>query len=282
MIRDCQVDARSLAEFSQFSQRVYPIRLIGVIVEIAANVASVRHIQRLLPKSAVVNGLILHKANLDLNILPSNWAKITLAMYVERRFTALMLEAEVKFLEIDKKDIIQRLEDMGAEELFRGEMMTVYYDTKNGTYDKQNQRIRLRDKEGAFDWAVKEKLICEDIRLYREDPVVVHSMTRMDENLRAMKLEKIRTIYKDRLSFVLPSRIQVDIDSIKNIPTWLEIEQMHEETEDLEEVMNIAKKAIKRTAKLLGLSMKDAKPWSTMGVLREYDAQHLVRNGKKH
>ena len=173
------------------------------------------------------------------------------------RFNALMLEKEVKFLEVDVPAITHCLHRAGAERVFEGVMDAVYFDHQSASLAKKGRSVRLRAKgEDLIELTVKEKRKKNGVKVCEEAEVIVSCRDQMEQILRLLGLVPFRRIRKKRISYMLDGA-HVELDTLPDIPTFIEIEAARISV-------------IRQTASLLGLHMTDAKPWSTADVLRYY------------
>lgn len=180
-------------------------------------------------------------------------------------------ERETKFLEIDADAILRRLHELGATEKYNGRILAQYYDYANGALRNGNHSLRLRHKLATDEVALtaKEKKsdkhgvrVCDE----NEVDVVQHGPAQylqMQKLLLGIGMIVYRDVDKHRHAFVL-NGVSIDIDRLvhkgRQLPPLLEIEGDTDEQ-------------IAAVARLLGLDMKDAKPWSTRKLLKHYDKE---------
>lgn len=166
-----------------------------------------------------------------------------------------MQEKEVKFLDIDPEDIIEKLEELGAEKTFDGEIVALYFDNQR-KLAKRGITLRLRKKGDRVEFASKERAKNKRVKICDEDEVIVSNFRTMQRILEKLDLTQYRKITKHRISYLLKS-VHFEIDHIPDLPPFLEIE-----------APTIA--LIRTHAQNLGLRMKDAKAWSTQDVIEYY------------
>jgi adenylate cyclase class IV len=182
------------------------------------------------------------------------------------------LETEVKILEIDPKIVIDTLRQIGAKEVFNGEIIT--YDFKPS--DK-NQFIRFRHMTDLRNGGIPNKNLfyrkteraVKDAKVYDEESVELN-----DEQFgfiltvfQGLNMS-YKWIQKERISFQHGS-FRVDIDTLLScdikgkardikIPTFMEIEGKSYD-------------AIKNFALItFGLKENQLKPWNTKKLLEHY------------
>ena len=151
-------------------------------------------------------------------------------------------EIEVRFLEIDKEDLVKKLLALGAKDL--GEVMleeVIFYDQECKWRD-ENKFIRLR-KSGE-----KIKITYKQNREQKIDSAVeiefeVSDMKKAEALLEKTGLIGYRHQQKLRHIFELGD-VTIDIDTWPRVPPYVELEGPSEE-------------AIKETAQKLGLNWAD-------------------------
>ena len=166
-----------------------------------------------------------------------------------------MQEKEVKFLEIDPEDIIEKLEKLGAQKVFEGDIVAVYFDNRK-KLAKRGITLRLRKKGRQVELATKERSKNKRVKICDEDEVIVNDFEAMRHILEKLDFAQYRQITKHRISYLLKS-VHFEIDRLSPFPHWLEIE-----------APTIA--LIHTYAQKLGLQMKDAKAWSAQDVIDYY------------
>lgn len=182
-----------------------------------------------------------------------------------------MKEIEVKILEIDVKETIRKIEELGGVKTYQGEVITTYYDSRQKLHN-QSRVLRLRRKDGSTEITFKQKLLSEGIsstdKYLKEivSPDIYKSMNEfettvgdyktMDTILRGIGFKPCRELTKRRTSYSI-GEVHFDIDTYNEFPTFLEIEA---KTGDL----------VKEWVLKLGYTMNDAKPWTTSDVFKHY------------
>lgn len=167
-----------------------------------------------------------------------------------------MREIEVKFLDIDPGHIITTLERAGARRVFEGDITADYFDFKDKRLGKKDITIRLRTKEDVVELTLKKRKKDHTAKICDEYEVHVSDADIMQKILTHLSLQFKRRITRHRISYLL-DRTRFEIDTVPGIPPFLEIE-----------APTIAD--IRYHAEQLGLSMQNAKPWSTHEVQQFY------------
>ena len=143
----------------------------------------------------------------------------------------MKIEYEVRFLEIDRKKIIQKLKEVGAKEV--GDWLQ-----KRKIYDfiqkDPNGWIRLRTNGEKTTLTVK-KIGSSKVDGTREAEVVVDNFDEADTILTEAGL-KARNYQENRRNQFIYKGVEIDIDSWPLIPTYLEIEANSEE--EIKDVCN--------------------------------------------
>jgi predicted adenylyl cyclase CyaB len=169
-----------------------------------------------------------------------------------------MIETEVKILEINKTDIIKKLEGIGAKQIYHGKIFSVVYDINGAvlrirrfldsmalTYKSQvNHKsgtcLKKRSKYKAMD----------------EIEVTLGDFTKARKIFNALGYKEKAANSKFRISYNTADA-HFDLDKIKGIPIFMEIE---------------AKPAvIKKYLKLFDIDNSKVKPWNTKNLLDYYN-----------
>ena len=172
-----------------------------------------------------------------------------------------MQEKEVKFLEIDPEDIIEKLEKLGAQKVFEGDIVAVYFDNRK-KLAKRGITLRLRKKGEQVELATKERSKNKRVKICDEDEVIVNDFEAMRHILEKLGYAQYRQITKHRISYLLKS-VHFEIDHLSPFPHWLEIEAPRISL-------------IHTYAQKLGLQMKDSKSWSTQDVIEYYKKKNVT------
>ena len=169
-------------------------------------------------------------------------------------------ETEVKFLEVDHKELKSRILDEGGKKVFEGPVVAEYF---NGLPGKKHLTIRLRTKGDIVELATKQrrknKYEERNVRDCNELQVEVSDFDEMRQILLRLGLKSLRTVTKDRVAYVL-GQAKIDADRItdpEGVPPFAEVEAARVKT-------------IRSTSKLLGLDWSERKGWSTRGLLEHY------------
>jgi len=168
-----------------------------------------------------------------------------------------MQEIEVKFLDINKTEIIGKLKSLKAKKIFEGNIETTFYDFKDNSLRKQGKTVRLRTKGNAVELTFKKAISKQQAKIMEEKNFNLKNLKEAKIFLKSLNLIPTKTLpKKHRISYQLKD-IHFDMDKYTNIPLFLEIES--------DEINKI-----KRAANLLNLDFKKSKTFSAMGLLNYY------------
>lgn len=140
-----------------------------------------------------------------------------------------MKEVELKFLNINVEDIKQKLSALGAKLLFDTRMES-YSFFKDGfhSFDSSQKFLRIRKINDDVILTYKDPANKNDMKVREEIEVKVD-----DYELALLLIEKLgfkkgKVFRKHRVHYELGS-IHFELDTLDNIPTYLEIETQCEE-----------------------------------------------------
>lgn len=167
-----------------------------------------------------------------------------------------MKEIEAKFLDINKAEIVKKLESMGARKAFEGRVSASYFDTRRYHLQRKGLILRLRMRGDGAEITMKRKISRHGAKIMEENESMVGDFAEMKSILVGLGYAETVIRIKHRTSYII-DRTHFEIDEIENVPAFLEIE-----APDVE--------GIKKAAESIGLDMKDAKPWSEGDVRRHY------------
>jgi predicted adenylyl cyclase CyaB len=170
-----------------------------------------------------------------------------------------MRETEVKILEIDRREVIQRLKRLGAKRVFAGRLENRYYDFPDASLSKANVVLRLRKQNGHGILFVKRHLPGKKIkRMDEHEATVDFSKTR--RVLESIGLVCVKALVKRRESWRLGDA-HLDFDRYlgrhRRIPEFLEIEATRTSR-------------VFATVQKLGFSENDCLDWGADKLLAYY------------
>lgn len=167
-----------------------------------------------------------------------------------------MKEIEVKILEIDKEKIIKKLESFGAKKIFDDDIISYFFDFPDNALEKKQMLFRLRSKGTSGELTLKKKISKEKAKINEETEVSVSDIVVMKKIIEALGMKTKYNHTKHRVSYLL-GNVRFEIDTFKEIPTFLEIEA--------DSIKTLHIWAVK-----LGFSKKDLKPWSERDLMQHY------------
>ena len=167
-----------------------------------------------------------------------------------------MEEIEVKILEVDKMEVIERLRGLGARKIFDGDVITTYFDFEDRRLAKEGKILRLRKKGDQVELTYKKEISKAKAKIMEEYEIIVDRMDAVVKILEMLGLKEFHKSIKHRISYT-KNNIHFEIDTYPDIPAFLEVEAPN--LEKLKEYVN-----------KLGFSMNEAKPWSIKDVLEYY------------
>lgn len=161
------------------------------------------------------------------------------------------IEYEVRVLEINKDEIVEKLESLGAtlvEDVFQ----------KRYVYDfnpvDPNKWIRLRTNGSKTTLTIKQ-IESSNIDGTKEMEIVVDDFDTTNEILNELGYKARNAQENKRIKYDL-NGIEVDIDTWPMIPTYLEIEGSSEEE-------------VYKTLELLNINKEDTTALDVMGIYKE-------------
>ncbi|MFA5797156.1 MAG: class IV adenylate cyclase [Candidatus Woesearchaeota archaeon] len=171
-----------------------------------------------------------------------------------------MNEVEVKILEIDRKEIEEKLIKLGAVKIFDDEMYDIKLDNKEGALKNNKQLLRIRKEGKEITLTFKDKSRSEFVKSSEEIEVTVSDFDTIKELFSRLGFTEERSIHKHRTSYKL-NNIRYEFDKYLGeydfVPGFLEIEAQSESD-------------VLAAAKLLGFAKEACKPWTTIDIIEHY------------
>ena len=171
-----------------------------------------------------------------------------------------MQEIEAKILEVNRTKIEETLINLGAKKVFDGEILTIFFDFKDGSIVKAKNVLRLRKEEDKAELTYKKVHFTKTAKEAEEYSVEVSDWNATKTILENLGLEVTESMQKRRISYKLnQARFNIDRYSgaYEFIPEFLEIEAENSN-------------CIHKYAGLLGFKPKDCLSWSTNDLIRHY------------
>lgn len=162
-----------------------------------------------------------------------------------------MKEIEVKILEVNRKEVEDKLISLGAKKVFDDEMHAIIFDFPDRPMKKNNELIRLRKEGKETTLTFKKPIPHEEIKVKEEFEVKVSDFEETKKILESLGLTTWFDVKKTRVSYVLDdSHFEFDkyLEDYNFIPEFLEIEVKNEED-------------LYKQVEMLGFNKEDCVPW---------------------
>lgn len=167
-----------------------------------------------------------------------------------------MKEIEVKILEINIEEVEKKLKEMGAEKVFFGEVVSVYFDFPDKSLEKEGKILRLRQKEDKVILTYKELISQDEAKIMDEHELEVGDFGGVKRIFEGIGLFPLYQFNKHRTTYKL-NNTNFEIDKYPGIPAFLEIE-----APDLDTIYAIVSD--------LGFSKEKVNSYSVKEVLEYY------------
>lgn len=152
-------------------------------------------------------------------------------------------EVEVKIRDIDKNDIIRKIENLGGKKNFTGRIIDYRYDTPDRKLSKQGKALRVRQKGKHIYLNLKGKKKSQDNITKREELGIKLNNSKVMQKILAelgfikiFELNKYRTEYKlDDMKFDIDEYIgmnpilEIESDSYEKVENYLKILEINSE-----------------------------------------------------
>ena len=171
-----------------------------------------------------------------------------------------MEEIEVKILEINRKEVEVRLQEMGAQRIFSGELHARFYDDPKKSISSKGEVLRIRKEGDAVYLTYKSPISLEEAKIMEELEVGISEIDPLLKIMEHLEFQVIKETYKWRDEYELgDSKIVFDNyqGELAHIPEFLEIE-----------APTLVR--LKEVLELLGFSQGDALSWSTYDLVQHY------------
>lgn len=169
----------------------------------------------------------------------------------------MALEIEVKILEIDPKSVKSKLMELGAKELFAGDIHVVYFVRPDERTSKDRSLLRVRQYEGQqIQMTYKQTVPDKDAKIQNEFEIEVNDFAKAKELVLALGFEVLEEYTKYMATYEFEDA-RIDIEKYEKIPHNAEIEGQSKETID-------------KYVKLLELDPNKVKPWSEKELFKHY------------
>jgi len=173
-------------------------------------------------------------------------------------------EIEVKVLDVDKKNILDKLKKFKPKKVFDGVMKSIFFDNASDKLKRENKLLRIRAEAGKNILCYKEKVSNKGIKVSKEYELEIDNIAATRnvfasfEYLPDLEYRKRRKSYE---VIVKGHKVKLEFDkylgNYKKIPEFVEIESDSEES-------------IKYFLNYLKIDKHKIKSWSTVKLMRYY------------
>jgi len=141
-----------------------------------------------------------------------------------------MKEVEIKVKNIEKNEIIAKIEKLGGKKHFTGKVIDFRFDTPDRKLSKQGKALRIRQKGKYFFLNLKgKKKSIENITGRDEMGVKISNSKQMYKMLNELGFIEIFKLHKYRTEYIVDDA-KFDIDEYLGLPPILEIESNNYKT----------------------------------------------------
>ena len=174
----------------------------------------------------------------------------------------LLKEIEIKILNINKRELVKKLQKLGAKKSFEGKIKGEFFDYPDYKLENNKELLRLRTAGEKVVLTFKKKENDKGkAKCCEEKEIEVENYDKTKEILLSIGLiVRKGTMTKHRVSYSLGKthfEIETPIEEYSFIPPFMEIESDNE-------------KNIYKYAKLLGYKEKDCLNWTGEDVINYY------------
>ncbi|MBU0470431.1 MAG: class IV adenylate cyclase [Nanoarchaeota archaeon] len=162
-----------------------------------------------------------------------------------------MKEIEVKILDIDVPELIRKLQELGAEKVFEGEITAVFFDFPSDQLEKEGKSLRVRKLGEKVELCLKGKKEKSRFKVREELEVTTNNFEDTLAIFEKLRFKKRFEGRKRRESYQL-NKIKIEIDTYPGIPTFFEVEAPSEE-----EVVETVKKLGFTEEQMSNISVKE-------------------------
>lgn len=176
-----------------------------------------------------------------------------------------MREIEVKILEINRKEVEDKLIAMGAKKTFDGEVDSMMFDFEDDSLKNNKDDFRIRKLGSKNIITFKEFVESKDTKIREETEVEVSDFDETVRIFEALGLKCMQRFTKHRTSYSYDN-VLFEFDNLEgeygHIPEFLEIEASDEET-------------VFKYAKKLGFEKEDCVSWGGKKMIGYYKNKQI-------
>lgn len=176
---------------------------------------------------------------------------------------SLIIEKEIKILEVNVLELEKKLLEIWAKKHFEGDIHDIYYDFEWNELDENKRLFRLRKKGQENIYTIKKKNKSKNIKEAYEFETNVTDSEGFSESLLSYGMFKSREKKKFRISYSLENWVEFDIDKYEWMPALLEIEAS-------------SKEEIEKYIKILGLENHKKKKFGSRKLFEYYWKEYIT------
>ena len=167
-----------------------------------------------------------------------------------------MEEIEVKILEINKEEIIQKLINLGATKFAEEKQKSYFFDFPDCRLKNQKRSLRLRSF-GNKNFVTSKKAVSDDgVKIEEEIEVDVSDMLETKKLFLAIGLEKKDSVECTRTKYKIDD-VLFEIDEYPGVPVFMEIEAP-------------SKEIVEKWVKKLGIDETKLRAWGGRELFAHY------------
>jgi len=180
-----------------------------------------------------------------------------------------MKEIEVKILNINKSQIIAKLEELNAKKLEQVFIEDYFFDFSDNSIKLKNEELRLRiiNKKNATLTYKKNRNTIKNLKQMDEYETQIFDYETMFQILKSLNLDAIPNLSKERITYIL-NNARFEIDTYQNIPTYLEIEAPTESE-------------VYQAIEIIGYTISDTTTLNSAEIIKQFENGIPLRKGKQ-
>jgi len=171
-----------------------------------------------------------------------------------------MKEAEVKILEVNRREVERKLRSLGARKEGERDLHAIYFDFPDGLLKERGSTLRLRKEGKTSVLCFKGFISNKGAKIREETETEVSDFDTIRKIIGSLGMTPWLETRKRRITYRLDgAAIEFDkyVGKNRHIPEFIEIEAK-------------SPADIARIARVLGFSRKDFRIWSTVELIRHY------------
>lgn len=168
-----------------------------------------------------------------------------------------MKKVQVKILDIDFEAVSKKLEDMGAQMEFSGDVVSSFFDYSTDALSKKDKDVCVRECIGKYLFSYVEKLTQEGVPVCREHKVFVEKDESILHILAGLGLSETSKNEKKRTTYLIDD-MRIHLEKMGELPYYMEVSAIDSSQKVIEWV------------KKLGYKESDMKNWTGRDVWMHY------------